>query len=65
MSDFDVGGTLGRFFWSIIDNPYFVGISARIGIDNTDDGKVSKVFAISMQVGYLMFSIGWVIDFAE
>ena len=63
MGDFDIGSTLGRFFWSAIDNPYFCGVSFRIGIDNTEDEEVKRVFAISIQIAYLMISVGWVIEY--
>lgn len=63
MGDFDMGNTLGRFFWSAIDNPYFCGVAFSIGIDNTEDEEVKKVFAISMQIAYLIISVGWVIEY--
>lgn len=62
MNDFDIGNSLGRFFWSIITNPLFCGFAFRIGIDEVDDGTIRKAFAISIQFMYLMISIGWVLE---
>ena len=62
MNDFDIGNSLGRFFWSIIINPLFCGFAFRIGIDEVDAGTIRKAFAISIQFMYLMISIGWVLE---